>query len=126
MCIRHLHNEVCECYENIFRQYHIHKDTDLLDKLPKEIFDQLARFEFDHYCEDLHYSLNYERWSENFLRIIRLEKKRADLRAKLNNLEARCAKGHTCDTNRINELRHQIKNTQNEIDRYREKLWATH
>lgn len=102
MCIRHLHNEVRECYENIFRQYHIHKDTDLLDKLPKEIFDQLARFEFDHYCEDLHYSLNYERWSEDFLRIIRLEKKRADLRAKLHNLGTQRTNGHTYNTNYIN------------------------
>lgn len=67
--MKYLHYETVELYKEWLDRFHVKDDADLL-YLPISIFDEIARTEFNHDCEDIHYSLNWEEWYNIFLKAI--------------------------------------------------------
>lgn len=63
---RYFHNETLEIYDKYLDQYNIENDKDVFELLPPHIRKSLLWTEFDHVCEDLHYSLNFEMWLITF------------------------------------------------------------
>ena len=72
--MKYLHYETVELYKEWLDRFHVKDDADLL-YLPISIFDEIARTEFNHDCEDIHYSLNWEEWYNIFLKAIYKEHK---------------------------------------------------
>ena len=67
--MKYLHYETIELYKEWLDRFHVKTDADLL-YLPISIFNEIARTEFNHDCEDIHYSLNWDEWYNNFLETI--------------------------------------------------------
>lgn len=63
--MKYLHYETTELYKEWLDRFHVKEDADLL-YLPIAIFNEIARTEFNHACEDIHYSLNWEKWYDDF------------------------------------------------------------
>lgn len=59
---RYFHNETLEIYDKYLDQYNINNDKDVFELLPLNIRNCFLYTEFDHVCEDLHHSLDFEKW----------------------------------------------------------------
>lgn len=66
----YFHNETLEIYDKYLDQYNIENDKDVFELLPPHIRKPLLWTEFDHVCEDLHYSFNFEMWLMTFKGVI--------------------------------------------------------
>ena len=64
--MKYLHYETIELYKDTLDKYNITKDSDLLS-LPGSLLYDIAVTEFNHDCKDVHHSLDWHRWYENFL-----------------------------------------------------------
>ena len=42
-----------------------------LIRVPYDQLERILESEFDHVCEDLHYSLNYDKWKHKFMEGVR-------------------------------------------------------
>ena len=71
--MKYLHYETVELYKDTLDKYNIVKDRELLS-LPYPLLHAIAATEFNHDCEDVHHSLDWNQWYENFLYNIYKEK----------------------------------------------------
>jgi len=68
--MNYLHYEVEEHYKDILDMYGYETIKDLI-KIPYDQLERILESEFDHVCEDLHYSLNYDKWKHKFMEGVR-------------------------------------------------------
>ena len=68
--MNYLRYEVEEHYKDILDVYGCETIKDLI-KIPYDQLERILESEFDHVCEDLHYSLNYDKWKRKFMEGVR-------------------------------------------------------
>ena len=68
--MNYLHYEVEEHYKDILDVYGCETIKDLI-KIPYDQLERILESEFDHVCDDLHYSLNYDKWKRKFMEGVR-------------------------------------------------------
>lgn len=71
--MKYLRHETIELYKDTLDKYNIIKDKELFS-LPYPLFYAIAATEFNYDCEDVHHSLDWNQWYENFLYNIYKEK----------------------------------------------------
>lgn len=68
--MNYLHYEVEEHYKDILDMYGYETVRDLV-KIPHDELEKILMSEFDHVCEDFHYSYDYDKWKRKFMEGIR-------------------------------------------------------